>query len=214
MQPAVMLTISEIAARHKVSKQAVSKAVGKLVKAGGIPVERDGLGRVVKVSLAHYEHARERFLDPSRTQAEIDGEGSGGKAAAAERGDAGGVSGEGASNRDPRTDSFEEAKRLNEWLKYERESIRHRIEAGALVRADGISEAVTLAGREIQTVVSRLQNRADELALAVSREGSHGLRVLLRKVAFDLNTEIADKLSAIATLAPSADAVETDEADA
>lgn len=213
MQPAVMLTISEIAARHRVSKQAVSKAVRKLVAAGGIPVERDGQGRVVKVSLAHYEHARERFLDPSRTRAEIDGDGAGSAAAGGLGGTGAGAPGfAGEGGRDPRGDSFEEAKRLNEWLKYERESIRHKMEAGALVRTDGIAEAVTMAGREIQTVISRLQNRADELALAVSREGSHGLRMLLRQVAFDLNSEIAEKLASIAEAAPVAD--EVDEADA
>lgn len=199
MQPPLMLTISEIAQRHKVSKQAVSKAVRKLVEAGGVPVERDGQGRIVRVSLAHYEHARERFLDPSRTRAETDGPAVAPVVQALPGGQGPG------DGRDPRSDSFEEAKRLNEWLKYERESIRHKAEAGALVRADKLTEAVTLAGREIQAVVARLQNRADDLALAVSREGAHGLRVKLRQVAFDLSTEIAEKLAAIADAAPTAD---------
>ena len=69
------------------------------------------------------------------------------------------------------------------------------------------------SGREIQSTVARLPNSADDLALAVSKEGAHGLRVALREKAFELNTKIAELLANLAVQAREHDpAIEETEA--
>src|SRR5690606_25382565 len=93
--------------------------------------------------------------------------------------------------------SRDEALRQEAWLKVGREKLRRQEEIGQLLRADRTRQAITVCGREIQSMVARLQNRADDMALAVGREGVHGLRVLLRQISFDLNTEIANRLEEI-----------------
>jgi hypothetical protein len=161
-------------------------------------VELDGQGRVQRISLAHYDDYRQRHVNPAKATAPlrgIDG--------AAETDDAAKAEATGKPLR--AADSFDEARRQAEWLKVGRERIRHQEEVGQLVRADRIGESVGRVGGEIKTVVSRLPNRADEIAHAVSKEGVHGARVVLRRIAFELGNEIADKLSDIAAAAPEVD---------
>jgi DNA-binding transcriptional ArsR family regulator len=203
-EPLVWRTVGEIAVLQGVSKQAVSKVLKRLVEAGDVPVERDGRGRIVRVSLAHYDHARERFTNPAKTGARA------------------GDNGDSDADRNPtpptggrtvvQTDSFEEARRQNEWLKVTREKLRHQEELKQLVRADVIAEAQTIAGREIQAIIMRLPNRADDLALAVSKEGQFGARTLLRTIAFELAEQIANRLGEIAAAAPAGDEMIEDPA--
>lgn len=193
----IMWSIKQIAARDNVSKAAVSKAVKKLAEEyPDAPLERDGQGRVMRVSLAHYDHYRQRFVNPAKAKAE--------------------------TSRSPRmpsapsidpSDSFDEARRQAEWLKVGRERIRHQEEVKQLVRADELDRAVRISGQEIHSILKRLPNRADDLALAVSKEGVHGVRVMLRQIAFELGNEIADRLSAVSTAAPETDALIEDDAE-
>lgn len=175
----VMVTPGEIAARDKVSKAAVTKLVRRFVEQHDLPVERDARDRVVRFSLAHYDHIRSEFSSSEKT-------------AAARRDDTSKASPpvHGSQSRD-------EALRQEAWLKVGREKLRRQEEIGQLLRADRTRQAITVCGREIQSMVARLQNRADDMALAVGREGVHGLRVLLRQISFDLNTEIANRLEEI-----------------
>lgn len=189
-EPVVYRTVSEIAARDGVTKQAVSKILQRLVGVADIPVERDGRGRIARVSLAHYDHARERFTNPAKAPAR----------------DAAMPLPAGIPAKVLAGDSFEEARRQGEWLKVTREKLRHAEEAGQLVRADLLQDALRMAGREIQAIVARLPNRSDDLALAVSKEGQHGARTLLRTIAFDLGEQIAARLSEIGEAAPATDA--------
>jgi DNA-binding transcriptional ArsR family regulator len=192
--PLIWSTATEIAERDGVSQQAVSKAIAKFAASGELPVERDGRGRIVRVSLAHYDHHRERFTNPAKAKLRPVGDlGPAGPANAA-------------------ADSFEEARRQNEWLKVTREKLRHQEELKQLVRADVIAEAQTIAGREIQAIIMRLPNRADDIALAVSREGQSGARILLRTIAFELAEQIADRLGEIAAAAPAGDPPLEDDA--
>lgn len=192
----IMWSIGQIAERDGVSKPAISKQVKKMLEAKPeTPVEFDGQGRVLKVSLAHYDEFRHRHINPAKATAPLRP-----------------IEGETAEEQpsEPKVaakDSFEEARRQSEWLKVTRERIRHQEELGQLVRADKLSEAVRSAGTEIRTVLARLQNRSDEFALAVSREGVHGVRVLIRRIVFDLGNEIADKLEQVAAAAPEVDAM-------
>ncbi|MCF1502921.1 hypothetical protein L0F51_03960 [Afifella sp. H1R] len=197
--PRVMLSIGQIAEREGVSKQAISKIVKKLVDEHGVPVERDGRGRIARVSLAHFEHHRGHYTNPAKRSA---------VAAVSQSANAD----PGSSEARSPSDSFEEARRLNEWLKLERGRIEHLEELKQLVRADKLRDALEAIGREIQAAVNRLQNQADDLAVAVSKEGVHGARVKLRAIAFDLNEDIAARLAAIGTKAPAEDDVVKGEA--
>ena len=61
-----MWSAEQIAARDGVTKQAVSKTVQAILAVmKNVPVERDGRGRVLRISLAHYDHHRERFMNLS-----------------------------------------------------------------------------------------------------------------------------------------------------
>lgn len=187
----VMATPAEVAARDGVTKQAVTKTVRRLVEEHGLPVERDSRDRIVRFSLAHYDHYHGEFASSEKV--------------AAARKD--------APPAQPVNSSIsrDEALRQEAWLKVGREKLRRQEQIGQLVRADRMRDALTLCGREIQSSIARLQNKADDMALAVSREGSHGLRVLLRQIAFDLNTEIAGRLAAIVEAATEHDDVLEDE---
>lgn len=173
----VMVTPADVAARDNVTKQAVTKLVRQLVEKHKLPVERDGRDRVVRFSLAHYDHYRGEFASSE-------------KVAASRNSPAAPTPQNSSTSRD-------EALRQEAWLKVGREKIRRQEEIGQLIRADRTRDALTVCGREIQNIIARLQNKADDMALAVSREGAHGLRVTLRQISFDLNSEIAEKLAAI-----------------
>lgn len=58
----VMVTAKEVAERDGLSPQAVTKQVRKLA-GQGMPVERDGRGRIARFSLAWYDDAREQTGD-------------------------------------------------------------------------------------------------------------------------------------------------------
>lgn len=190
--PVVWSTIGEIASRDGISRQAVSKALAALVERGVVDVERDGRGRIARFSLAQFDHHRDRYANPAKVAA--------GRAASSAPAVAMAPQGQQSSS-----DSFDEARRRNEWLKFERAQLEHDEQKGLLVRADTVRQGVETAGREALAIIMRLPNRADELALSVSKEGVHGLRVMLRQVASDLATDIAKRLAELADGAPQTD---------
>ncbi len=193
----VMWSIGQIAQRDGISKAAVSKTAKKLlVEREDTPVERGSQGQVMKISLAHYDEYRQRFVNPAKATAPI-------RSVTSSVGSAAPINA---------SESFDEARRQAEWLKVGRERIRHQEELGQLVRKDMLEAAHRMVGLEIQRIVGRLQNSADEVALAVSKEGVHGARMALRKAAFDLGNQIADALATIADNAPEHDEqIEADE---
>lgn len=192
----LMWSVSQIAERDRVSKQAVSKTVQKMVEARpDTPIERGGQGQVLRVSLAHYDEYRQRHVNPAKATAPL-------------RAPDGSTDGRGSdeTGKLPRDEeSFDEARRQAEWLKVGREKIRHQEDAGQLIRKDKQEQAAAVIGGQIQAIVRRLPNKADELALAVSKEGVHGARVLLRQIAFDIGNQIADKIEEIAEASPEFD---------
>lgn len=183
----IWMTIGEIAERDGISKQAVSRQVAKMIEEHDIPVQRDARGRVARVALAHWERHRQLFVNPAKRPVPAE------PAASAEVGEA----------RDEK--SFNEARRRNEWLKLDSGMIDRAERLGRLIPVERYTAALETCGREIKLIIERLQNRADDLALAVGKEGVHGLRVALRNVAFDLCNEIADRLAAISAEAPKFD---------
>lgn len=184
----VMWTIPQIAERDGVTKQAVSKTVQKLIEAHALPVNRDGRGRVSAVSLAHYDHLQSRFTNPAKREPAA------------------------APKPIAQTDSFDEARRQEAWLKVTREKLLQQERLGQLIRKDFAADGLVAAGREVQAIINRLPNLADDLALAVSKDGVHGARLLLRDKAFALNSEIADCLARLSLEAPETDDVIDGEA--
>lgn len=187
----IMWSIAQIAARDGVSKPAVSKAAKRLLEERPeTPVERGGQGQVLRISLAHYDHFRQRFVNPAKASAPI-------RTIAAD-GD--------RSPAPPRVeDSFEEARRQAEWLKVGREKIRHQEDCGQLLRKDKVEDGHKTIASELLSIIRRIPNRADDVALAISKEGVHGVRVELRKIAFEIGNQMADKLAEIAASAPETD---------
>lgn len=184
----IMKSAAEIAARDGVSKQAVSKSIQSIIAANPIvPVERDARGRTTKISLAHYDHHRERFMNPAKMAKPV------------------------PLSTDP--DSYEEARRQAEWLRLHRDKISFNEQCANLMRADKVAEAVSLVRFEIDLIVSKLPTRADEIAASVSKEGVHGARTALRQIAFDLCDTISGRLELIATDAPETDPLHPDIAD-
>lgn len=179
-QPKDMFSISEIAKRDGISRQAVSKLVKKLIDGHNIPVQRDGGGRIRGVSLSHWERYRDQYTNPAKRKKKAEPKAAGG-------------------------DSYEEGRRKNEWLKFERSKIEFEETAEQLIRTDRLTSALQTAGQSIQRRIERLQNRADDLAQAGAREGAHGIRVALREIAFEINKDIADSLQEIAAKAPQRD---------
>lgn len=191
----VMWSISQIAARDGVSKPAVSKTVKKLIEdRPETPVERGAQGQVMKISLAHYDHYRQRFVNPAKASAPIRPV----------------VPVASVPPINP-IDSFDEARRQSEWLKVGREKIRHQEECGQLVRRDRLEDGHKAIGAALLSIIRRLPNRADDVALAVSKEGVHGVRVLLRQIAFEIGNQMADKLAELAEAAPEHDPLIEDE---
>ncbi len=195
-----MASATQIAERDGVSKQAVSKAIRRLVdERPDTPTDRGGQGQIIRISLAHYDHFRKSFINPAKAVAPL-------------RSEDGVANGKSQSSVPIRNeDSFEEARRQSEWLRLAREQIKHQEACGELIRQDFTEHAVAKAGGEIQSIIKRLPNRADAIALAVSKEGVHGVRVLLRKIAFEMSNEIADKLEAVAQVSPESDPLIEDE---
>lgn len=193
MQPEeiVMAAPADVAERDGVTKQAVTKLVRRLVEEHDLPVERDGRDRIMRFSLAHYDHYRGEFASSEKI--------------AAARKDSP------SANPANSSTSRDEALRQEAWLKVGREKLRRQEHTGQLVRADRMREALIVCGREIQSSIARLQNKADDMAMAVSREGSHGLRVLLRDIAFEMNSEIANRLAGIVENAAEHDEALEDE---
>lgn len=177
----IMWSAAEIAARDGVTKQAVSKTVQAILAVmNNVPVERDSRGRVLRISLADYDHHRERFMNPAKMATP-------------------------PAEKTFQGDGFDEAKRQSEWMRVRREKIRLNEDVLNLIRADRVNEAAQTITREISLIVHRLQNRADDLAAIVAKEGVHGARVALRTIAHDMANDIADRLVALAAEAPEFD---------
>ncbi|PZR94158.1 MAG: hypothetical protein DI537_08700 [Stutzerimonas stutzeri] len=192
-----MLPLKDIAARDKVSRQAISKQVARLVEHHGLEVARDGRGRVCAVNIVHFDDLRSRFGDSSK------------------------VSHSGPPDRDPPADpgpgrgedaTLDGARRIK--LVHETELLRLRLaeDSGQLIRMDVMSEALTRLAEEIGRVVDLLQH-ADTIAAAAGR-GLPELRLTLKRLNIETRTKIADRCAAIAAAAPQKDDALTPEANA
>ncbi|MBS7737038.1 hypothetical protein [Chelatococcus composti] len=154
------------------SKQAVSKKVKELVEKHGLSVERDAQGRVVALNVAEYDHLRGRYGDPSKAQAPRQAD---------------------VPQTAP-SESYDEALRQKTWHEAERRRLEVEELKGKLVRVDEVEHAVAESGAAIARIIDRLPAAADDLAAAVAREGTHGLRVALKGLANGMRESIANEL--------------------
>ncbi len=192
----VMRSLKDIAARDRVSRQAISKQVARLVEHHGLEVARDGRGRVCAVNIVHFDDLRSRF------------------------GDSGKVTHSGPDRETPpdlptgrgEDATLDGARRIK--LVHETELLRLRLaeDSGQLIRMDLMSEALTRLAEEIGRVVDLLQH-ADTLAAAAGR-GLPELRLTLKRLNTETRTKIADRCAAIAAAAPQKDDALTPEANA
>jgi DNA-binding Lrp family transcriptional regulator len=178
---AVMWSVSQIAERDGITKQAVSKMVRRLAEEHGLAVERNAQGAVTAVNVAAYDHLRQRYGDPSKAQAPL------------------------PLAAPPANDSYDEALRQKTWIETERQRIALAETKGELLNAAKVREALQRCGAEIAAVIKRLPNATDDFAATVGREGSHGLRVALNKYSTSQLVEIARILETIASGAPEAE---------
>lgn len=178
-----MLTATEIAARHGVTKQAVSRRVQRLVEQHDLKVERDNQGRIVKIDAAQYEALIGEVGDSTKSQAAPSA----------------------APETVPAPNSLDEARRQNAWISARRNELELARIQGELVRLDRLAEAVETAGNEMATVIDRLPNAADDLSVALTRDGAVGLRKALVKLARELRRDLATVLAAVAAAAPEHD---------
>jgi hypothetical protein len=185
---AVMWTVSQIAERDGVSKQAVSKHVGRLVESG-LMVERDGAGRVSAVNVADYDRLRGIHDHPDKAQAP-------GRIAE-------------APNLITAEESYDEAARRQKWIQVEKERLQLEELKAVLVRHEIVRAAEMLCGEEIAAIIRRLPNQSDEMAAAVARDGTKGARLQYKKDVHRICIEIS---AALAKVAATRAAQATDEA--
>lgn len=186
---AVMLSIGEIADRDGVSKPAISRKVKQLVDRHGLQVERDEQGRVARVNVAEFDHLRGRFGDPSKAQASRP------------------IASPAPPENSPpaSSESYDEALRQKTWHEAEKRRLEVAELKGELVRRAKVAADTNICASEVIRVVDRLPNAADTLAAAVARDGVHGLRVALKKLAAAVRNDIAAAFGALASGAPATD---------
>jgi hypothetical protein len=177
---AVLWTVQQIAERDQISKQAVSSRARRLMAESGLYVETDSRGRITRLNVVQYDSLRQRFGDAAKAKAPKP------KAAAPM----------------PAADSRDEAMRRQAWIEAERARLSLDELTGKLVRVAAVADAVATCGDKIAEILDRLPNVADDLAAAVARDGSHGLRQALGGEAHRLRAEIANALRAVTGTAP------------
>lgn len=177
---AVMWTAAQLRERDGVSKQAITRKVRALAEHHGLQVQRGPRGQIVRFNVAQYDHLRGRYADPSKDQRPADA----------------------GQKLLPASESYDEAVRQRAWTEAEKSRLLLEETKGNLIRVEPLQEAIRLSGSEIAQVINRLVNSSDDMAAAVAREGSHGLRALLKKISHAQCEEIAKILSGMATAAP------------
>lgn len=171
---AVMWSIAQIAERDGVSKPTVSVRVKKFAERHNLTVERDGQGRVASVNVAEYDALRGRFDNPSKAQQQA----------------------RAASPSDPRqSESYDEALRQKTWLEAEKRRIDLAQVKGQLIETAAVAEGYDTAAGLIADILSRIDDRADDLAAVVARDGARGLQTALKKLGAELLGDVSRALA-------------------
>lgn len=175
-----MLSIAHLAERDRVKKSGVSRKV-KQLRAAGLQVELDPLGRVALVNSVQYDAMRHRYDDPSKAQAPSRA-----------------ITPAGLPAPEGANETYDEARRVLTWTEAERAKLKLEAEQKLYVKVEDLEAAVDAIGESIVEIVDRLPQAADDLAAAVARDGVAGLRTALKKMAHEWRTDIADAMTTIA----------------
>ena len=182
-----MLTVSEIAERDGISRQAVSKRVKDLVAKHGLTTRRAPNGSVLAVNVVQYDLLRERFGDQSQVRVRKDPAP--------------------IPSAPPVVDSksYDEATRRRAWLEMEKRRLEVAELRGKLIRADKYAEAVGRCGAELVSVIELLPQKADALSVELKCDDVHQVRLALKRLAYEMRADLAKKFEALAEAAPELD---------
>lgn len=186
-QDVIWTTAQEIAARDGMTKQGVAKMVRKYTdEHGDFPVQRDSRGRVTKFCEARYDLLRGQYVEtnsaPTMAETLFDHP----------------QVGERPQSKDAVVLRKETAKAIQAELQL-------RQEADQLIRADHLNVSLQKVGRLLQREVMGLSGKAEDIALAASRDGERGTRLLLDELTNEICARMSDILDGLAVDAPDTD---------
>jgi len=182
------MTITELARRDSLSKPVVSRTVKKLVEQHDLEVTRDGRGRISGVAVVQFDHLRKQFTSSIKVQAA--------------------KKSESVRITVRESDSLDEARRKSMWLDVEKKEFERQLLLGKYILAEKQRESAEYCGRAIQNIMNQLPNKVDEIAAGITKEGTSGGRVVLRRIRDEILEQIADRLESIGQQAPKVDLVD------
>ncbi len=184
--------MARIADRDGVSRQSVSKMVARLATHHGLRVIRTPQGHVQSVDVAHYDHLRAMYADPSK-----------GQRPALQPPPAVAP----ADPAPPRGDSYDEALRQKTWQEVERRRLDLEVARGRLINAEATRSALVTAGVRIADLLLRIESEAETVQAASNKDGIAGARRAMRAIAQRLAADIAQALEQALDEAPQEDLV-------
>jgi hypothetical protein len=168
------LSIAELARLKKLSRQSVHERVRRLIKAGALTIR--GERRSLRVNLAQFDRAVGEVGDAVKEgAAETRAEDSRTATSPALR------------------DHQARAAQYTADLKF----LELEEKLGRLVPVAGVQEASIKIGETVVRVIERLPTFAEAISSAAAKDGAQGARVVLRDIARQLRTEIAEAMGAI-----------------
>jgi len=182
------LSISDLAKHKGLSKQSLAERVVRFEAAGKLTT-RPGPGRSKLVNVAEFDRAAGEIGDLAREQGAATRRGAASPPAPAAF----------APPVDPDAPVYTVEQARN--MAYKAELARLDLEErqGKIVSVETVRAAAMRAGEEIVRVLERLPQAADELAVALTKEGSHGVRLALKQIGLSLRNDIAAALSEATT---------------
>lgn len=178
------LTITDLAALKGLGKPAISERVARFEAAGHLTT-RPGKGRTKLVNVAEFDRAAGEIGDLAREQGAATRRGA---ALAAPP-----VAPQRSLDPDAPVYTVEQARSMA----YKAELLRLELQEkeGKIVSVEIVRAAAAHAGEEIVRIIERLPQAADDLAVALTKEGAHGVRLALKRVGLAMRTDIATALA-------------------
>lgn len=177
--PEAMWSISRVAERDKISKQAVSKRAKLFAAERGLIVSRDARERITAINVVQFDQLCAQHGNASKAQKP--------KALTAQQ----------SADRGQPGRSYNDALREKGWLEVEQRRLELARSKGELIPIAAVMQSLADCSAVIVKVIERLPAQSDDLAASVGRDGTHGLRVALKKLADQMRREIADAVSAV-----------------
>lgn len=190
---AVVVSVTELAGLKKVSKQAISRRLGRLENEGLIKTGRRGVEKVV--SLAAWDMATGEATDPSKLQGAATRAAIAGVAPSLDDAVAANIGGPGKAEADPTY-----TKELTRKAGYDADlkEMQLRQQRGELVEIADVRIAMERCAEAINREIDQLPAFADDLAAAVASGGVPALRELLKVKARDLRERLQRSMTTLA----------------